>query len=159
MNYTLNTFFHDQKGSVTFSVRKQTAYIAIHCAATTAAQDIDAKEIDLWHRQRGWLCIGYHYVIRRNGEVEAGRPETVCGAHVEGFNSVSIGICMVGGQDAKGREENNFTDAQWAALEALVRDLHQRYPKATIQGHRDFPKVQKFCPSFSVADWLKRVGI
>lgn len=139
--------------------RTATDFIVIHCAATTADMDVDWRAIDKWHRQRGFLMIGYHYVIRRNGAVEKGREEQQIGAHVEGYNARSIGICMVGGQNAQGQEENNFTDAQWAALAGLVEALHSRYPEAKIQGHRDFPNVKKFCPSFSVADWLKQVGI
>ena len=53
--------------------RESTEYIMIHCAATRADMDIGAADIDRWHRQRGWRKIGYHYVIRRNGEVETGR--------------------------------------------------------------------------------------
>lgn len=139
--------------------RKTTEYIVIHCAATTASQDVDWREIDKWHRLRGFLMIGYHYVIRRSGVVEKGRDELQIGAHVEGFNDRSIGICMVGGQNAKGQEENNFTEAQWGSLAELVESLHFRYPNAKIQGHRDFPNVKKFCPSFSVADWLKKTNI
>ncbi len=45
----------------------------IHCADTYATMDIGVKEIDGWHRKRGWSGIGYHFVIRRNGIVETGR--------------------------------------------------------------------------------------
>ena len=47
--------------------RKATDYIVIHCSATRPSQDIDAKEIDRWHRSRGWLKIGYHKVLKRDG--------------------------------------------------------------------------------------------
>ena len=66
-------------------------YLVVHCSATPASRDIGAKEIDLMHRQKGWRCIGYHYVIRRDGRVEAGRPENEPGAHVEGHNGHSLG--------------------------------------------------------------------
>ena len=61
-------------------------YLVVHCAATPPEMDIGAKEIDLWHRQRGWSGIGYHFVIRRDGRVEAGRPLDRPGAHAQGFN-------------------------------------------------------------------------
>ena len=137
-------------------VREKTDYIAIHCSAT-ANQNFGAADIDKWHRKQGWQAIGYHYVIRRDGTVEEGRDEKVVGAHVSGFNEVSIGICMVGGVDANdvSKAKNNFTDAQFASLKQLLVDLKGRYPKAKIQGHRDFPNVKKACPSFDVAAWLK----
>jgi N-acetylmuramoyl-L-alanine amidase len=50
---------------------------------------------------------------------------------------------------------NNYTPAQFATLKKLLIELKTRYPKAVIQGHRDFPKVAKSCPCFSVKDWLK----
>ena len=136
--------------------REKTDYIVIHCSAT-ANQNFGAADIDKWHRKNGWACIGYHYVIRRDGTVEEGREESVIGAHVADWNSVSLGICMVGGVSADDytKAQNNFTKEQFASLKKLLVDLKTRYPKAKIQGHRDFPKVAKACPSFDVAEWLK----
>ena len=136
--------------------REKTDFIAIHCSAT-ANQDFGAADIDKWHRKNGWACIGYHYVIRRNGTVEEGRDEAVVGAHVSGWNEVSLCICMVGGVDANDhtKAKNNFTPEQFASLKELLVKLKAKYPKAKIQGHRDFPKVAKACPSFDVAEWLK----
>jgi N-acetylmuramoyl-L-alanine amidase len=136
--------------------REKTDFIAIHCSAT-GNQNFGASDIDKWHRKNGWACIGYHYVIKRDGTVEEGREESVIGAHVADWNAVSLGICMVGGVSADDhtKAENNFTKAQFESLKKLLVDLKVRYPKAKIQGHRDFPKVAKACPSFDVAAWLK----
>lgn len=141
--------------------RDKTDYIAIHCSATGPKQDFGAADIDKWHRAKGWKCIGYHYVIRRNGTVEEGREEATIGAHVENWNSVSIGVCMVGGVDANDPKKavNNFTPEQFASLKQLLVDLKIRYPSAIIQGHRDFPKVAKACPCYDVKSWLKTVGL
>ena len=141
--------------------RDKTDFIAIHCSATSSKQNIGAKDIDKWHRAKGWACIGYHYVIRRDGTVEEGRDESVVGAHVQGWNEVSVGICMVGGVNADdiNKAENNFTKEQFASLKQLLVDLKTRYPNAKIQGHRDFPDVKKACPSFEVKDWLKTAGL
>lgn len=118
--------------------------------------DIGAAEIDRWHRGKGWQCIGYNYVIRRNGTIEEGREEDRIGAHVQIYNAVSIGICMVGGVAADGKTpEDNFTTEQFASLKSLVARLKTKYQNAVVQGHRDFPGVTKACPSFSVKDWLK----
>jgi N-acetylmuramoyl-L-alanine amidase len=123
--------------------------------------DIGAKEITKWHKALGWVTIGYHYVIRRNGKLETGRAENLVGSHVKDFNAVSIGVCLVGGveQDDYTKPENNFTAEQFATLKALLGLMRVKYPKAKIQGHRDFPNVAKDCPSFDVAAWLKENGL
>lgn len=141
------------------SPRRSTDYIAVHCSASVPNVATDAKTIDRWHRQRGFLMIGYHFVIKTDGTIEPGRDKQAVGAHVENFNSSSIGICLVGGVDADNKPANNFSPEQFAALAGLLKELRKEYPKAVIQGHRDFPKVAKACPSFDVRAWLKTVGI
>lgn len=139
--------------AVKFKTRETTKYLVVHCAATKPSMNIGLREIRQWHRERGWLDIGYHFVIRRDGTVEQGRPQDVIGAHVEGHNYESLGICLVGGIDASGKPENNFTQSQFASLRILLAQLKGDYPSAQIVGHRDLdPK--KACPSFDVASWL-----
>ena len=136
--------------------------VVIHCSATPADMDVGAAEIRDWHvNDNGWRDIGYHWVIRRNGVVERGRPEEQEGAHTVGHNRASIGVCMVGGVRREGGllvAEDNFTVLQWESLRSLVRDLLRRFPGAEVLGHRDFDR-HKACPSFSVRDWLAREGI
>ena len=128
--------------------------IIIHCSATPPKMDIGASTIDQWHRGRGWDAIGYHYVIRRDGKLEHGRPIQKQGAHAKGHNANSIGICMVGGVKAGDTDtaEDNFTAAQWVALEWLVSVLEGFEPK--IIGHNEVS--EKACPSFNVQEWLNR---
>ena len=103
-------------------------------------------QIDTWHRQRGWkLGIGYHYVVRRDGQIEAGRPEYVIGAHCQYHNAHSIGVCYEGGLDIRGQPADTRTEAQKAAMRRLLEDLHRRYPKALIVGHHDL-NPHKACP-------------
>ena len=135
--------------------REETDYIVIHCAATKPSMDIGVKDIDKWHRQRGWRKVGYHYVIKRDGEVEIGRELDEVGAHAKGFNSNSVGICLVGGLSEDGKPENNYTDEQWIALRETVNQLKLPYPEAEVLGHRDLPDVKKACPSFDVREWWK----
>lgn len=126
--------------------------IIIHCSATKPTMDIGKAEITEWHTARGWNTIGYHYVIRRSGDIEQGRPEAIAGAHVAGHNSDSLGICMVGGIDEKGRPDANFTRPQWAALEHLVTQILVQHPDAKVSGHRDWTDA-KACPSFDARAW------
>lgn len=146
--------------------------IVVHCSATRPSLDVHAVDIDRWHKARGWSGIGYHYVITRSGGIERGRDEAEAGAHVQGHNARSIGVCLVGGVAEDGRTvEMNYTRAQWLALTTLLRELRSRYPKARICGHRDLSpdrdgdgRVErhewvKGCPSFDVATWCTEFGI
>lgn len=153
--------------------------IVIHCAASkngsslANSRETAAQVIDRWHRDAGFRRaysrtqrfnptlkhIGYHYVIDTDGSVETGREIGETGAHVSGFNTGSVGICLIG-TDA-------FTPAQWHALRQTVESLQHSFPKARICGHRDLsPDINhdgkitpneyiKICPGFTVADWLQ----
>ena len=135
------------------SARRITA-LAVHCAYTPPAMDIGAAEIDRWHKARGWDGIGYHFVLRRDGQVETARPLERSGCPVAGHNARSVGICLVGGKAAqRDLPENNFTPAQFQALRTLLDELLQRFPGADVLGHRDFPGVNKACPCFEVRSW------
>jgi N-acetylmuramoyl-L-alanine amidase len=141
--------------------RVKTDFIAVHCSATSEKQNFGAADINKWHRAKGWACIGYHYVIKRDGTIEEGRKESQVGAHVQNWNEVSLGICMIGGVDADdvNKAEDNFTPEQYVSLKELLVRMKAKYPKAKIQGHRDFPKVAKACPCFDVATWCKANGV
>lgn len=139
-------------------MREETLFGVVHCSATPPSMDIGRTEIDHWHREKGWAKIGYHWVIRRDGSLEAGRGPDEVGAHVVGWNHCSIAVCLVGGTDAKGAAQRNFTDAQYTALKTLLDEWTHTYPGITIQGHRDFPNIHKDCPSFDVKIWLRDGG-
>ena len=120
--------------------------IVVHCSAVRPDQTSSAAQIDTWHRQRGFhLGIGYHYVIRRNGEIEPGRPEWLIGAHCKNHNAHSIGVCYEGGLDIRGQPADTRTPEQKATLRRLLEDLKRKYPKALIVGHHDL-NPQKACP-------------
>ncbi len=134
--------------------------IIVHCAATRPNMDIGVAEIRHWHvHGNKWRDIGYHFVIRRDGTIEDGRPIEVSGAHTGGRNSNSIGVCLVGGvsQDDYTVPENNFTDAQFDALEHLLRQLKADYGIEQVSGHRDY--AAKACPSFDVHEFVAERGI
>lgn len=116
--------------------------------------NIGVREIDQWHRDRGWSGIGYHFVIRRSGKVETGRPVTRQGAHARGFNRNTIAVCLVGGVDTDSEPEDNYTKAQYAALVRLVNDLRTEHDIVSVIGHRDLPGVRKACPCFDVVEWV-----
>ena len=131
--------------------------VFIHCSATMPHLDIGVEEIRRWHKARGWRDVGYHWVIRRDGTVEQGRPESQVGAHVRLHNLYTIGVCLVGGINEDMEPEANYTDAQWESLETLVEDIMERYdltePSLQVRGHNEVST--KACPCFNVSDWVR----
>ena len=138
---------------VQFKLRSSTEAIFVHCSATKPSMDVGVREISQWHKELGWLAIGYHFVIRRDGTIEEGRPVDVVGSHVKDWNSKSVGVCLVGGIDDKGKFEANFTPAQMQSLKEKLADLKDMYPDAEIKAHHDI--APKACPSFNLSRWLK----
>lgn len=128
--------------------------IIVHCAATPEGKNFTVEDIDRWHKQRGFKCIGYHYVVYLNGSVHAGRAEEEIGAHCTGHNKYSIGVCYIGGVAKDGKTPKDTRNpAQRLALLKLLKDLKEKYPKAVIRGHRDF--AAKACPSFDATEEYK----
>jgi N-acetylmuramoyl-L-alanine amidase len=121
--------------------------IIIHCSATLPALDVSVSDIDRWHRERGFSGIGYHYVVYRNGSIVEGRPMERIGAHCEGHNANSIGICYIGGLDEKtGKPKDTRTKEQKEAILNLLRNLTGKLPIGKITGHNQY--ANKACPCF-----------
>ncbi len=133
--------------------------LVVHCSATPAGKPYRAADIDKWHRGQGWSGIGYHFVIPLDGSIEPGRALEEVGAHVQGHNAKTIGICYVGGTDAAGKAKDTLNPAQARALRLLLDGLRARWPRAVIRGHRDYPNVKKDCPSFDVRTWCRANGL
>lgn len=126
-------------------------YIVIHCSDSPAGRGDTARDIHRWHIQRkDFSLIGYHRVILESGEVQAGRPLYVRGAHVAGMNAKSVGVCLIG--------RNDFTPEQMQVLPLVLKVLRARFPLAEIVGHRQLDPG-KTCPNFDVPSWLARNGI
>lgn len=148
--------------------------IVIHCSATPNGDSLfrtahgaaltPVQMIDDWHRERTFrrdpaarqrfnpslAAIGYHYVIYTNGAVATGRAEAEVGAHAQGFNTDSLGVCLIG--------TDRFTVSQWSSLTHLVAGLERDYSRygAVVCGHGALPGVAKRCPGFDVRAWLQR---
>ena len=142
----------------------------VHCTASAEGTDLTVAQIRAMHKAQGWADIGYHWIIRADGTPEAGRPEGIIGAHVEGHNTGSIGISYVGGL-ARGtlKAKDTRTGAQKAALRDLLADLVARYPIRRIVGHRDLSPDRngnglvepdewvKMCPCFDAVSDYRRL--
>ena len=124
-------------------------FLVIHCTATREDQDYTPEQLRRDHLRRGFIDVGYHFYIRRDGTVTQHRRLNEVGAHCRPFNRCSIGICYEGGLDAKGKPKDTRTLKQRASLIGLLRDLHRQFPKALICGHCEMPgATPKACPCF-----------
>lgn len=128
--------------------------IIIHCTATKSGSGITAKDIDRWHREKGWDGIGYHFVIEDGGAIKPGRPIERVGAHARGFNRNSIGVCYTGGLAPSGNDLAGPNVEQRRSLKQLCETLLHIYPDAELLGHRD-TGANKDCPCFDVRIWWK----
>lgn len=125
--------------------------IIIHCSDTPEGKDYTVADIRAWHLARNFSDVGYHYIIYRDGSIHLGRDINISGAHCKNHNSISIGICYIGGRAAVGiKPKDTRTVAQKKALLQLLKELKKMYPNATIHGHKEF--AAKACPCFEVKD-------
>lgn len=132
---------------------REIKYIVLHCTATSQSATVGAI-VKYWKEQLKWQNPGYHFIVKSNGEIVQLQPIDKPSNGVKGFNANSIHISYIGGQ-----YNDDRTKEQRIAMEGLIKALHGVYPKAVIQGHRDFPNVHKACPNFEVSDWLTEIGL
>lgn len=109
--------------------RRSTSRIILHHAA---ASKCTAQQIHQWHLANGWVGIGYHFLVRKDGSVYRGRPEDTVGAHAGNNNYDSIGVCFEGSFD---REQMN--EVQRKAGAELVTYLKGKYGITKVQKHSD----------------------
>lgn len=126
---------------------RKIAKLIVHCSDTETGT---TAAIRAYHTRpvaqggRGWSDIGYHWVIERDGSLHAGRDEAIVGAHCEGDNFDSIGICMVGVAD--------FTREQLATMRKLIRMKLRDFglPPEAVHAHYEMPsgiRQGKSCPN------------
>lgn len=133
-------------------MRKITGII-IHCSDSPFG---DRAQINDWHKQRGWNGIGYHYVIlngviksgdkydpAKDGVLQDGRPLEKVGAHCQGHNAESIGICLIG--------KKTFSEKQLQRLLWVVGLYMDRFKISIdhVKGHYEYDKG-KTCPNFDM---------
>jgi len=127
--------------------------IILHCTATRAGEQINVKQIDKWHRDRGWSEIGYHYVLYADGTIATGRDIRKKGAHVKGHNHDSVGVAYVGGLDKNKTPKDTMTMQQEMAFLHLVNSLRVVFGDMSVHGHNEYSN--KACPSFDVQEKYK----
>lgn len=132
--------------------------IILHCSASPDYPSVDPKfdsvtadTINGWHIARGFSKIGYHFVIRRSGKLEQGRYldqfSVEIGAHTQGENHDSIGICLVG--------TRHFMPAQFDKLRYIAKEMKLLFGigRDAWHGHNEF--AAKECPGISMDEVKK----
>jgi len=118
--------------------RSKTNRIILHNSGVSVLQSIET--IHNFHKNtRGWAGIGYHFYIRKDGNIYKGRPEDTVGAHAYGANSDSIGICFEGNFN-----EETMNEAQIKAGQELLKYLKAKHSINTVIGHKDVGNTS--CP-------------
>jgi N-acetylmuramoyl-L-alanine amidase len=137
---------------------RQINNIVLHCTATPQTTSVASIQ-RYWKDELKWKSPGYHIIILPDGTIVELLPIEQVSNGVAGHNKDSIHISYIGGVDDKGKPIDNRTWNQVERQIELIKKYKKMFPHARVLGHRDFPGVTKGCPSFEVAEWLKRVGL
>ena len=127
--------------------------IILHCSATQEGKDFDVNDIREWHKQRNFIDVGYHYVIKLDGTIEDGRDIRSIGAHCKGYNANSIGIVYVGGLDSEGKGKDTRTKEQKESLFNLIDDLLIAYDLDIDDVYCHYQFAKKLCPCFKIEEF------
>lgn len=111
------------------SKRLRTTRIILHHAA---AKSCTAEQIHQWHLNNGWSGAGYHFLVRKDGNIYRLRPENKVGAHASGSNSDSLGVCFEGDFMTE-----SMGETQRKAGAELVSYLKSKYGISKVQRHKD----------------------
>jgi len=146
------------------TIKRDVSEVIVHATETYSNKDIGAIEINNIHNTLGHDGIGYHYVIRRDGRLQRGRPVNRKGEHavVNGHDVYSIGVVMVGGLNVasgndnplQNRSSQSFTREQFTTLEKFLRSFYRRYSGGQVFGHNDIDPTEQD-PYFDVIDYVE----
>ena len=132
--------------------RPYTDMIIVHHTGNLTDDDLSAERIHGIHLRNGWSGCGYHYIIRKDGTIEAGRPEWAQGAHAEEYNPRSIAVHLCGNF-----EYVEPTKAQIENAAYLIGWLCEKYglvpDKKHVVGHRDL--LATACPGYFLYNRLQ----
>lgn len=127
--------------------------LVVHHSAFLEENDrATLHEIQDLHRGRnGWADVAYHYLIGRDGTIYEGRDVGVRGAHVEGANTGTVGVCLLGNYAVDTPPMRQIEGA--ITLMVWLADWLQLTHIAT---HRDFNGDITECPGDNLAAYMPR---
>ncbi len=119
-SYINRTAWGCTQGSVSYSYTTVTHLLVHHSAGSNTSSNWPAVVLSIWNSHvntNGWADIGYNWLIDPNGQLYEGRGggNNVVGAHFCGFNTGTMGTCMLGTYTSE-----NITDS---AKKKLVKIL------------------------------------
>lgn len=143
------------------SAARGVSSVVIHATETFTNKNIGAEEIDAIQKKLGEDEIGYHYVIRRDGRLQRGRPVEKEGSHCPtgNYDKTSIGIVMVGGINRASTEQSfetssaSFTRAQYNTLEQFLQVFYNNFSGGEVFGHSDI-ETDELDPYFDVSEYI-----
>lgn len=140
--------------------------VVVHWTESFSNQNIGSEELNKNKVDVGDDGIQYHYVIRRDGSLQRGRPTPLSSPHTtkESHNTNSLAIAFVGGYNCPTGIENpdkylsdkSLTQAQFKTFEKFCRAFYLKYPGGQIIGHNDLNK-EYYDPGFDVRDYVEDV--
>lgn len=116
--------------------------VFLHCSASDHPHHDSVEVMRKWHvEDNGWSDVGYHFFIRKDGTLEAGRPLEQTPSAQSGHNAGTIAICL------HGLKADAFRIAQFDTLRKLCGEIHIAYGgDVTFHGHCEVSA--KACPVF-----------
>lgn len=132
--------------------------VFIHCSASDNPSHDDISVIRKWHTTKDkndpskpWSDVGYHYFIKKDGTIQAGRPLNRAPAAQGGHNKATIAICCAG------LKKESFTQMQFDSLKSLCVAINTVYEgDVTFHGHCEVSS--KLCPVFDYKAVLNLAG-
>lgn len=140
-------------------LNKEPEYLVYHCSDSRFG---NAALVTKWHIERGFTQIGYNKVVLNgwlsstyydefwDGKVETGRVGM--GAHVRGYNSKSLGTCLIG-------MSGKFTDKQIDFVKSDILWHKNKYPNIKIVNHSDLDPKKPHCSGLDLVAIQKELGL
>lgn len=133
-----------EERSTTWDARKG---FAVHHSGANPKQSV--QEIQNFHMDtRGWVDIGYNWLVRPNGDIYEGRGWLKVGAHIQGHNTANIGVCVIGDY-----EDTAPPAAVKASLAYLYKEANRlKGGKLAVRTHRQLGSTE--CPGDKLHAWV-----
>ncbi|MEN3043847.1 MAG: N-acetylmuramoyl-L-alanine amidase [Candidatus Hydrothermales bacterium] len=123
--------------------------VIIHHTATPKKEyQGDINYLDRIHREKGFIMIGYHFIIAPDGKVFEGRKINEEGAHTKRFNSF-LGIALIGNFEEEEMEKRqlfsllNFMSYLEKIFFINKFSFHFMLNEKTLCGKKIFDKLVK----------------
>ena len=153
----------EELNSEMMSISRPLSEVIVHGSETQSNKNIGSIEINNIHKKLGHDGIVYHYVIRRDGRLQRGRPADRESEHTNSHNKFSLAVCLVGGinlptgdvNPLDNRSESAFTREQFTTLERFLEAFFMKVPGGLVFGHNEL-ESDVDDPYFSVMDYVEK---